>query len=294
VWIEEAAELFAADEQWVEHLPRLAEQCRSVGVFLVYSIQRAHSANMDTNVRAQLGAGWCFGVDGGRDAEFCLSPITLAAGADPSWGNKRVGYSYLEAPGIDEQDWSQKMRGYLAKHEQLVETVASAADIRCPGLPPDEAAFWGDIYTRLHTIQPNPSEALVPIEDLADEDGYDDTIVPVDPELKDEIDPSEPILPYDPARDGPDIEFPELEFDPKELTAEEVRDEFDRMLRKLAEEGITTVNTVLLMERWPYRKRPWISKQMKRLEKAGQVERYQERPFAEAEWRLVALVSAAS
>lgn len=75
VWLEEAADL--AD---FEELNKIARAARSVGIWLVISLQRATWTNLSTDVRANLQATACFGVDDPGDASFCLPDKVTAAG----------------------------------------------------------------------------------------------------------------------------------------------------------------------------------------------------------------------
>lgn len=296
--LEEAAAIFAADGEWVDDFTRICEQARSVGVFLVVSMQRASADNMPTSVRYNLGAGMCFGVRASVDATMCLSPETIDAGASPTWSNRNVGVCYLEAPGVDPEDWSMKVKGYLASADHLEALVDAGRAVRCPGLPADEAAVMGDIYTRLHRDHTSTKEVAVPDDNVPDtpdeEDDMDEGPPPTHPEDVD-IDPTKPIPPFNPAEDDPNgMRFATRTYDPRQMTLDEERREFANMLQDLAGEGVTLVDYKILMERWPYRSQPTINRRMRELEDAGQVRRVSTRKFQAAKWQIVALVTSVS
>lgn len=110
IHIEEYAsvsELFDTD------IIRAGETVRSVGISLSLSLQRASANNMSTDLRAQLGVGWCFGVIDAVDATMCLGESTIGAGAAPEvWKNRRAGMNYLEASHVDEIRWSMPARTF--------------------------------------------------------------------------------------------------------------------------------------------------------------------------------------
>src|SRR5690606_39964141 len=59
------------------------------------SLQRATWSNIDTDTRAQLGDGVCFGVRDEADARFALPDYVLDAGAAPHhWRKSRPGAAY--------------------------------------------------------------------------------------------------------------------------------------------------------------------------------------------------------
>ncbi len=112
-------------------LVRLVQQSRSVGVSIWVSVQRATHTNIPTDVRQQLGAAFCFGVKNDDDAGYALSDHVLEAGANPGvWGNRKPGYAYLEAPGVEEERWTTPLRTYRITPEQVRDVVAEYASLR--------------------------------------------------------------------------------------------------------------------------------------------------------------------
>ncbi|WP_086792943.1 hypothetical protein [Streptomyces thermovulgaris] len=129
VWIEEAADV--AD---FSVLDEIARKARSVGIWLVISLQRATWKNLDTDVRANLQAAVCFGVDEASDAAFCLPDRVTESGAVPDWGADRPGYAYATGMGIPAKRWTTEVRGCLTKtvKEQIREMVLAATAVRDP------------------------------------------------------------------------------------------------------------------------------------------------------------------
>lgn len=108
--IEEAAAGLAK----YQPLVTVAQTCRSAGISLVVSLQRATHHNMLTDLRQQLGARLAFGCLEG-DQAYGLSKETVQAGAAPQqWANRMPGYCYAEVPGSDMAEWASPARTYLA------------------------------------------------------------------------------------------------------------------------------------------------------------------------------------
>jgi len=127
VWLEEAADL--AD---FEELDKIARAARSVGIWLAVSLQRATWTNMSVNVRSNLQATACFGVDDPGDAGFCLPDSVTNAGAIPAWGSSRPGYAFSTGMGIPEKRWTMEWRSGMTDRDYLGALVAAAAPVRDP------------------------------------------------------------------------------------------------------------------------------------------------------------------
>jgi len=128
VWIEESA-------SWSDHpsVVDIAERARSAGICLVLSQQRWTHDRAPTSLRAQFGAGICFGIDSRDDPTLALSERTVDAGADPgAWGNSKPGYCYVEAPGIPDELRATPARAELADRDDITTTVTSWARVRKP------------------------------------------------------------------------------------------------------------------------------------------------------------------
>ncbi|MFJ7138022.1 FtsK/SpoIIIE domain-containing protein [Streptomyces fungicidicus] len=142
VWLEEAADLTDFDE-----LEKIARAARSVGIWLVISLQRATWTNVSTDVRANLQATACFGVDDPGDASFCLPDSVTGAGAIPAWGSDRPGYAFSTGMGIPQERWTTEVRSALTDREVLAALVTAAAAVRDP-LDDATAAALGQAYAQ--------------------------------------------------------------------------------------------------------------------------------------------------
>lgn len=142
VWLEEAADLTDFDE-----LNKIARAARSVGIWLVVSLQRATWTNMSVDVRTNLQAATCFGVDDPGDAGFCLPDSVTAAGAVPAWGSDRPGYAFATGMGIPQERWTTEVRSALTEREVLAALVEAAAAVRDP-LDEPTATALGQAYAQ--------------------------------------------------------------------------------------------------------------------------------------------------
>ncbi|MEU9647196.1 hypothetical protein, partial [Streptomyces sp. NPDC048188] len=142
VWLEEAADLTDFDE-----LDKIARAARSVGIWLVVSLQRATWTNVSTDVRANLQATACFGVDDPGDASFCLPDSVTGSGAIPAWGSDRPGYAFSTGMGIPQERWTTEVRSALTDREVLTALVTAAAAVRDP-LDDATATALGQAYAQ--------------------------------------------------------------------------------------------------------------------------------------------------
>lgn len=142
VWIEEAPRAVRDSDELID----VAQTARSAGMSLVLSLQRADMDNIPVQVRQQFGAVWCFGVKNIKDAMFVLSEEIVELGADPSkWANKKPGYSYLDAPGIDEERVLTPLRTFDRADDVMLEWVQAGGEWR-PGTDPVTAKAGGRAY----------------------------------------------------------------------------------------------------------------------------------------------------
>lgn len=149
VWIEEAAPVVRDSESMID----IAQQARSAGISIVLSMQRPSYRNITTDVRQQMGAVWCYGVKSIDDAAFALSEDLIDAGANPAaWGNKKPGYSYLEAPGIDDDRMVQPTRTFATTTADLVAAIKAATPYRA-ACDPVTAQAAGDAYANRVAIK---------------------------------------------------------------------------------------------------------------------------------------------
>jgi hypothetical protein len=172
VWIEEAAPVVRDSETMID----IAQQARSAGISLVLSLQRPSYRNITTDVRQQMGAVWCYGVKSIDDAAFALSEDLIDAGANPAaWGNKKPGYSYLEAPGIEDDRMVQPTRTFATTTADLVAAIKAAAPFRA-ACDPVTAKAAGDAYANRVAIQPTEIPSIggtVPTSDQEDHQTVD-------------------------------------------------------------------------------------------------------------------------
>lgn len=147
VWIEEAAKFFRNGTE----MEGLVMEARSAGISVIISLQRPSATSMPTDVREQLGGVLCFGVKGSTTADMALPDDVRDAGARPeAWENRRPGYAYLVAPGVDEERYPTPLRTYRIDDEQIGAALAIAPR---PSADPVTAAAAGDAYANrtIHT-----------------------------------------------------------------------------------------------------------------------------------------------
>lgn len=207
VWIEEATEL--AD---LDILVQLVREARSVGIVLMLSLQRASHSSMDTDVRAQLGGSWCFGVRDSTDAGMALPDAATDAGATPElWGTDKPGACYLTGPGIPRELWAAEIRTWRATAQQLKDACELGKRFRQPLDSVTTGALGPAYHQRPAPISylevggggqassvRTPSTAVVPGPldgDLDDEDCDDDERMG---EMPRELDPGIPVDPDQP------------------------------------------------------------------------------------------------
>lgn len=140
VWIEEAAKFFRDGAE----MEGLVMEARSAGISVIISLQRPSASSMPTDVREQLGGVLCFGVKGSTTADMALPDDVRDAGARPeAWQNRRPGYAYLVAPGVDEERYPTPMRTYLIDDAQI---EAALALVQRPSADPVTATAAGEAY----------------------------------------------------------------------------------------------------------------------------------------------------
>ncbi|MEU2674200.1 plasmid transfer protein TraB [Streptomyces sp. NPDC007164] len=140
VWIEEAAKFFRNGTE----MEGLVMEARSAGISVIISLQRPSSTSMPTDVREQLGGVLCFGVKGSTTADMALPDDVRDAGARPeAWENRKPGYAYLVAPGVEEERYAVPLRTYMIDDDQISGTLAvtTRADV-----DPITAAAAGEAY----------------------------------------------------------------------------------------------------------------------------------------------------
>lgn len=149
VWIEEAAKFFRNGTE----MEGLVMEARSAGISVIISLQRPSATSMPTDVREQLGGVLCFGVKGGTTADMALPDDVRDAGARPeAWENRRPGYAYLVAPGVDEDRYPTPLRTYRIDDEEIGAALAIAPR---PSADPITAAAAGEAYANRTIYRPD-------------------------------------------------------------------------------------------------------------------------------------------
>ncbi|MEO3750153.1 plasmid transfer protein TraB [Streptomyces sp. B6B3] len=243
VWIEEAAKFFREGAE----MEGLVMEARSAGISVIVSLQRPSSTSMPTDVREQLGGVICFGVKGATTADMALPEDVRDAGARPeAWENRRPGYAYLVAPGVDEDRYTTPLRTYRADDDAIGGALAIA-----PRPPADRITTTaaGEAYanrTRYSEPLASPHEAVV-VSAEEDQDverdavmeqlvareamdiaGLDDDGTPdleVDPDREIPAVPADQLWRFAPPVDD-DQEFPELSTSEAEAELLVLLDEF--------------------------------------------------------------------
>ncbi|WP_407563332.1 plasmid transfer protein TraB [Streptomyces sp. 184] len=140
VWIEEAGRFFRDGTE----MEGLVMEARSAGISVIISLQRPSASSMPTDVREQLGGVLCFGVKGATTADMALPEDVRDAGARPeAWENRRPGYAYLVAPGVDEERYPMPLRTFLITDEQITEALSAAPRVAAD---PVTAIAAGEAY----------------------------------------------------------------------------------------------------------------------------------------------------
>ncbi|MFE5331747.1 hypothetical protein ACFRCG_35735 [Embleya sp. NPDC056575] len=139
----------SADEAVADHpnVVPVAQQARSTGTVLSFSLQRASFTGISTEVRAQFGTSLIFGVKDDGDA-FTLDGAAKDAGASPEqWAAERPGMLYLQAPGVDRERWPVPARAFrLPEDEQVRSLIAAYAVVRPKGVDAATAKAAGPRY----------------------------------------------------------------------------------------------------------------------------------------------------
>ncbi|MGW3304695.1 type IV secretory system conjugative DNA transfer family protein [Streptomyces rubiginosohelvolus] len=306
VWLEEAADLADFDE-----LDKIARAARSVGIWLVVSLQRATWTNVSTDVRANLQASACFGVDDAGDAGFCLPDRVTGAGAIPAWGSDRPGYAYSTGMGQPEHRWTTEVRSGLTDREELAALVAAGTSYRDP-LDETTATALGQAYAqREHRgtnrttpgvpaapvaveaapapvavgSAPAPSDSAYDIED----DGHMTAAEQVaEMELQEAYDEVMGSIPGDPEPDAPyaslrlEDDVPDADEDggmtfdaPAPVGTEEARHILYTELDGWVQQGRLEFEPADLIPATTAagRKRPWMQGELRRLTEAGLIQR---------------------
>lgn len=254
VHIEEADELVADNDTFTW----LTGKALSTGVSISVSLQRADHASMPTTARFNVGGTLCFGVGDDYSAGFALSDATIDAGAHPEkWGNRKQGYFYLEAPGVDETRFPVPARAFYATDAEIKVVVDGYAGVRA-GLDDISRDAAGDIYRGRKSPATPLTRANIGFQADSDMDMDEDMTVPAQPD-EDVLGGStgaEPIEPYT----GPDLPFGQPK--PKADSPAAAAAEFDRVLAELADDGHDVIRVKDIVDRLKIRSDTWTSRRL--------------------------------
>lgn len=206
VLLEESAKFFRNGSE----LEPVVEGARSAGISVIVSQQRPSSTSMPTDVREQLGGIFCFGVKGSTTADMALPDDVRDAGARPeAWENRKPGYNYLVAPGVDEERYPMKARTWSPITDDAIRQVLEQFAIATPAGPTTTRAA-GEAYANRKIYLPGQSltridsketvvskegseredeailerQVLRAVDDLADDEGGPEPDVDPDQEIQ--------------------------------------------------------------------------------------------------------------
>lgn len=293
VWLEEA--------NWTTQsgtLEQLAAEARSVGIQLVVSQQRASHTKTNTDLRANLPAGVCFGVKDAVDAGMCLPDEVIDAGAHPeAWGSNRPGYCYVVHPSVPEDRWPIELRAEIGNDEQFLAELQEWAHVRAPMDEVTRAAF-GKAYDQIKlamtkqrirmdpAADSHPGTDLVPdgepaeVVDEEDLDGFDEEDLDSDADDGQSDDdgmppvgsPVEPGIDVDPDADiaAPPPDIANIPLGPlrsRRLSTDQARAVVQAHLQTLAKTGATHCKAadVAAMHPPTGRSREWVRQELHRL-----------------------------
>ena len=287
VQLEEAADLVGVDE-----LVKLLRTARSTGIHFEVSLQRATWSNLDTDTRAQLGDGVCFGVRDEADARFALPDYVLDAGATPHhWRKSRPGAAYaaVESAPPERHALAVKMYGppsvEAADENSLLTAAAESLPDQDEKLDEVTRAAFGEAYAdylRRTRAETQPDDAVA-----ADEHQNEERTVTTGNVDHD----GEPAVIYQTPDPDPDLPNPSLD-DPIELppggqdfalgpaprsreSAAEARARLDAQLNLWADQGHSRFRAPELLgalrSSGLQRSRSWLLGELKRLEAEGRL-----------------------
>lgn len=126
VWVEEGG--IVANE--LDKLDAVLAAARSAGIEINLSVQRAHHALVDTNVRAAFGDTLSFGCKASDDV-FAMPDELRDAGADPAqWGNKQPGKNYYAGSELDLDRQMMPDRAFNVDPAECRELIAKFGPVR--------------------------------------------------------------------------------------------------------------------------------------------------------------------
>ncbi|MFE3789955.1 plasmid transfer protein TraB [Streptomyces goshikiensis] len=285
-WMEEAANTLRALGDDV--FTGIAQEARSAGCSLIVSLQRPSYDQMSTSTRASLPSVIALGCDP-RDEGFSLPDAVINAGAHPgAWGNRRPGYCYVVAGGVDPDRYAAPARTqqFTQAATAVMEMLAQWTVRNGASADPITAAAAKTIAGRAYTgRQANETEHT----DVQREQEHDEELVDgeqLDPEDAD-IDPDAELPAAAEGDDAPLFGQPTG----RKPSPEEARELFARALEEFEEAGQMVVGPKDFMD-WCDANgysRPWVSARLKDAAMEGRLE-----PTTQTgRWRIVPVLAAA-
>nr|WP_173294193.1 plasmid transfer protein TraB [Streptomyces sp. Y27] len=260
-WMEEAANTLR--QLGDDAFTGIAQEARSAGVSLVVSLQRPSYDQMSTSTRASLPSVIALGCDA-RDEGFSLPEKVIDQGAHPgAWGNRRPGYCYVVAGGIDPDRYANpgRTRQFTTRAVSLMETLAQWAVRNGATADPITAgaarAVAGGAYTGRGTADTYEEQTTVPEQD--DDQAHGSQLDPEDAA----IDPEADLPEADQGDDAPGLFGTDTGRKPN--TPAEARKLFAAALDEFEAEGVMVVGPKDFMD-WCDRNklsRPWVSARLK-------------------------------
>ncbi|MFC3997965.1 hypothetical protein ACFOVU_18670 [Nocardiopsis sediminis] len=285
--VEEAAEVVDFDE-----IVEVARVARSVGIQLELSLQRATWGNLDTDTRANLGDGLCFGVRDHADATFVLPDYVTEAGCDPSrWRKSKPGALYAAIEHVDVDRHTVAIKTYgppstnPAEENRDLKAAADALRPQDEKLDPVTRKAFGADYaaflegsTAPAAAAPATTATSSPVVRVADAEAQEqeetvtadfEPIILTTPD--DDPDVSGSLDEEIPAVDGEDFALAPRKRSKE--SAEEARAAIDAMFQTWIDRGIQTFRAPEVGESLHDigidRKRAWVYRQLTRWEEEG-------------------------
>ncbi|MEU5821870.1 plasmid transfer protein TraB [Streptomyces sp. NPDC047803] len=284
-WMEEAANTLRAlgDDAFTG----IAQEARSAGCSLIVSLQRPSYDQMSTSTRASLPSVIALGCDP-RDEGFSLPDAVIDAGAHPgAWGNRKPGYCYVVAGGIDPDRYAApaRTRQFTADAAPVMEMLAqwalrngATADPVTTGAA---KAVVGNAYTGRQTLT-DETEPTVP--------DHDDDSIQTGTLLDAEDAAMDPEADLPAPQQGDDAPLFGQEAGRKP-SPEEARELFARALDEFEAAGQMVIGPKDFMD-WCDRNhlgRSWVSKRLKDAAMEGRLQ-----PTSQTgRWRIVPVLAAA-
>lgn len=268
---------------------KISQVARSVGIHLELSLQRATHSNLDTDTRANLGDGICFGVRDAADASYVLPDYVLEAGCDPSrWRKSRPGAAYAAIEHVDPDRHTVAVKVFgpptdKPEDENLV--LAEAADSlpdqdkkldpitrKAFGAPYAEflAASRGAAPAAPDTDTTEETPAVTEIQDQEDEE--------IDPIVLDTEDPNPDVVgdldtELAPVEGEAELILPSKARKGTQMSAEQARAAVDSLIEEwgVGKEFTTHDLKIALRDMGVERSKSWLYTERRRLAEAGRI-----------------------